>query len=370
MSNLFRMIPAWGKWILALFFTLMLLSVFAVFAFQTEQPKRDVTVGLILPYGTNSTGWSGSHYLGMKRACEDFGVKLLVREHISTAECPQAIEELIKDGAGMIFLCGNTYPAAARDVIFRNQKTAFATLAIGADSPNLTVYFARMHQGRYLAGALAALRTKSGVLGYVAPMPKAPVVREINAFALGAQRVNPNVRVVVAWSGVWADAKAETEAARRLVQKAGADVMTYHQDDQAVPDVCDEMGIDYIGYNAWLPRVTDHYLGTVICRWDIYYRSIIQHYLKGELNAIRNRWIGVEEGAICLADVSKSVEAGAGHYLANLRQSMDDRRHLIFRGPLRDTQGVLRVGEGQVLRDEALIYRMDWFVKGVEFLGE
>ncbi len=370
MINLFRMIPSWGRWLFAILGTLLILGIFAVFTFRPEEPKRTETIGMILPDARTTMGWSGSHYQGMKRACDDFGVNLLIRENVSTEECPQAIEELIEEGAGMIFLCGNTYPAAAQETILRHEKTSFATIAVGSNAPNMTVFFARMHQGRYLAGALAAMRTKSGVIGYVASMPKAPVVREINAFTLGARRTNPNVRVVVAWTGVWSDSKAETRAVQRLVREAGADVLTYHQDDQAVPDTCDEMGIDYIGFNAWLPRVTEHYLGTVICRWDIYYRNIIQNYLKNELRSIRNRWIGVNEGAIALADVPETAGPGVELALANLHRTLRDRLQPIFKGPIRDTQGVLRVGEGEVLRDEALIYNMDWFVEGVTFLGE
>lgn len=371
MTNLFRMIPPWGRWLLGIVGILLVLGMFAmVFSFAREQEKRNEKIGLILPYDTDDPGWGNSHYQGMKSACESFGVELLVRENVGAKECPETIQSLIDDGANMIFLCDNRYPAAAQEIITKNPKTSFATIAIGADAPNLTVCFARMHQGRYLAGALAALRTRSNTIGYVASMPKAPVVREINAFALGARRVNPKARVVVAWSGAWSNPKVETETVKRLVRETGADVVTYHQDDQAVPDACEAMGVDYIGFNTWFKDRSSHYLGTVVCRWDIYYRNIIQHYLKGELNAIKNRWIGVDHGAIWLADVPESVGHDTSNIIANLRRSVESRRHPIFRGPIRDAKGVLRVGDGEVLRDDTLIYRMDWFVEGVEFLGE
>ena len=371
MTNLFRIIPTWGQWLFGILGILLVLGMFAmVFSFAPDQGQRNVKIGLVLPYGTDAPGWGKSHYQGMKSACESFGAELLVREDVSIEHCTEAIQSLIDDGAGMIFLCGNTYPAAAQEIILQNPKTSFAAIAIGADAPNLTVCFARMHQGRYLAGALAALQTKSGVLGYVASMPRAPVIREINAFTLGAQQINPNVHVVVAWSGVWAEPEKEAETTRRLVQTTGADVVTYHQDDQAVPDACEAIGVDYIGFNTWLENRSDHYLGTVICRWDIYYRDIIQHYLKGELNVIKNRWIGVDHGAIWLADVPENIGLDSGYKLALLRRGIESRRHPTFRGPIRDTAGVLRVNEGEVLRDDTLIYRMDWFVEGVEFLGE
>lgn len=371
MTNLFRMIPTWGRWLFGVAGILLVLGMFAmVFSFAPEREQRNEKIGLVLPYGTDDPGWGDSHYQGMKNACKSFGVELLVREDVSTDACPDAIQSLIDDGAGMIFLCGNTYPAEAQEIILQNPKTSFAAMAIGADAPNLTVCFARMHQGRYLAGALAALRTRSNVIGYVASMPKAPVVREINAFTLGARRVNPNVRVVVAWSGVWSEPEKEAETTRRLLQTTGADVVTYHQDDQTVPDVCEAMGVDYIGFNAWFKARSEHYLGTVVCRWDIYYRNIIQHYLKGELNAIKNRWIGVDHGAIWLAEVPESVGQDTLFTIANLRRDVESRRHPIFEGPIRDAKGALRVGAGEVIRDDTLIYRMDWFVEGVEFLGE
>ena len=370
MTNLFRMIPTWGRWLLGIVGVVLVAGAFAmVSSFAPEQLERHEKIGLVLPYGTDDPGWSGSHYQGMKSACDAYGVKLLIRENVSTEGCKQAVQDLLDEGAGMIFLCGNTYPEAVKEIIMQNPKTAFATIAMGPDLPNLTTCFARMHQGRYLAGALAALCTKSGVLGYVAPMPKAPIIREINAFTLGARRMNPNVRVVVAWSGVWAEPEKEAETTRRLIRATGTDVVTYHQDDQAVPEVCEEMGVEYIGFNAWLPK-REHYLGSVVCRWDIYYRHIIQRYLKGELNAIKNRWIGIDHGAIWLTDVPESIGAEAEYALANLRQEQENRRHPIFRGPIRDNAGNLRVGNDEVLRDDTLIYRMDWFVEGVEFLGE
>ena len=371
MTNLFRLIPSWGRWLLGIVGILLVLGMFTlVFSFGPDLGQRNEKIGLVLPNSIEALGWSNSHYQGMKSACKSLGAELLVRENVKTEGCVDAVQSLIDEGAGMVFLCGNTYPVAAREIIQQNPKITFASPAIGSDAQNFSACFARMHQGRYLAGALAAMQTKSGVIGYVAAMPRSPVIREINAFTLGARRMNPSVRVVVAWSGVWAEPEKEKEITRRLVQTTGADVVTYHQDDQTVPNTCEELGVDYIGFNSWFENRSSHYLGTVICRWDIYYRNIIQHYLKGDLTAIKNRWIGVDHGAIWLADVPEDLGIETNHALAEMRRRIESRRHPIFRGPIRDRNGVLRVGEGEVIRDDTLVYRMDWFVEGVEFLGE
>ena len=371
MNNLFRRIPTWGRWLLAALCALLVFGMFAmVFRFTPEEMRDKPKIGFITLGDIHEPGWNQSHYQGVKEACEAMGADLLVRDHIpeGSGQCPEAIRELAAEGAGMIYLCSYGYAAEVKDVVREYPTIAFATNASGNFPPNLTAHFVRMHQGRYLAGALAGMQTKSGVVGYVAAMPNSEVNREINAFALGVRRVNPTARVVVAWTNAWEDEPTEKAHVRRLVREKGADLVTYHQDDQAVPDEAEALGINFIAFNARLSK-RPHCLGAVICRWDMYYKNVIQSYLKGELNALQNHWIGINSGAIWLADIPENVGLDTGFVIAELRRSLENRKP-IFHGPIRDNAGTLRVGPQEVLRDDVLIYRMDWFVEGVEFLGE
>lgn len=369
MSKWFRMIPPWGRWLLALLGLLLVCGMLVmVFSFDAGDDHRTEKIGLILPGSGDEPGWNEVHYAGVKSACKHFGVTLLVRENVpeEADACAEAIRSLADEGAGMIFLCSYGYAEKAHEAVEAHPGIAFATHAPSPPAPNITSCFARMHQGQYLAGALAGLRTKTGVIGYVAAKQNTQVNRNLNAFALGARRMNPNARIVVAWTGEWTAPEKETENVWQLVYRAGADVVTYQQDDQAVPDTCEALGVDFISSDTLLTDYS-HHLASITCRWDIYYRHILQRYLKGELNAIRNRWIGVDEGAVHLTDVSERVGLGPGIAIANLRRNLEGF-HPIFRGPIRDMRGDLRINEGEVLCDDALIYRMDWYVEGVEFL--
>ena len=373
MTNLFRKIPPWGRWLFAFAGLLLVLGMFAmVLRFEPEQSQSPAKIGFVVLGDVNEPGWNESHYLGVKSACDELGVELLVRDRVpeQSGECVKAVEELAAEGAGMIYLCSYGYAEALKETVGKYPNVSFVTNAAGNYAPNLTAHFVRMHQGRYLAGALAGMKTKSGVVGYVAAMPNSEVNREINAFTLGVRRVNPTARVAVAWTGAWENVSMEQANVRRLVNEKGADVVTYHQDDQSVPKEAEILGLDYIGFNVRFPEKSAHCLGSVVCRWDIYYKNLVQRYLKRELDAVRNHWIGVTEGAVWLADVPESIGLDTGYRIAALRREIENRRHPIFHGPLYDNKGVLRVGADEVLRDEALISRMDWFVEGVEFLGE
>ena len=158
-----------------------------------------------------------------------------------------------------------------------------------------------------------------------------------------------------------------TERAERLIRERGADVLTYHQDDAAVAETADRLGASFIAYNAPIPDGTKHGLAAVRCRWDIFYTDMLRRYLKGELNAVKNHWIGIDRGAVDLFSLAVEVTEQERNRLDALRQELLNRR-LVFLGPLYDTEGVLRCGAGETVGDDTLLESMGWLVRGVTSL--
>lgn len=341
---------------------------FLIFAFDTELDKRQDKIGFIILGDINEAGWNASHYNGIKTACEEFGLELLVRDHVKdfSGQCPAAIEELAAEGAGAIFLVSFNYASEVRSLLDKYPHISFVNTSTLEHARNLTSCFARMYQGRYLSGMLAGMKTKSNVIGYVAAMKNSEVCRGINAFALGAQSVNPNVKVFVMWTGDWQVEDVETEHAKKLIEKYGADILTYHQDVEATAKVAEQYGVDFIAYNAHLEGYSEHYLASIICRWDLYYKDILQKYLKGELFSIRDNWVGVEQGVIALADYSDSVTPQMRLAINSAHKDLISNKNLIFSGEIYDNQGKLRCGKNQVIDDKELLRSIDWLVKGVE----
>ena len=341
-----------------------------VFHFDVDQEhtKRD-KIGFVMLGGIHDAGWNASQYEAINDVCRRMGAELLVKEYIreNAGDCPQAVRELADEGAGMIFLSSYSYSMEVKDLVGQYPHIAFGTNSAEYHTKNMTSYFVRLYQARYLAGAIAGMRTRSGVVGYVAAMPNSEVNRGINAFTLGAQRVNPNVRVAVAWTGSWQNEEKEALNARRLVQELGADVLTYHQDEKTVADTAEAMGVDFIGYHEALTGYSPHNLTSVVCRWDIYYMDIIRRYLKGEINSVNNHWLGIDQGVVLLSPYSEYVTP-------EIRKQVDIMRdeliagNPVFSGTIYDNHGQQRCMEGEVISDDALLERIDYLVRGVETL--
>ena len=341
--------------------------IFSSSTFDQPQPKA----GIVLLGGIDEEGWNAPQYRGIRKACAAMGIGLITKERIiGDGACTQAVQELASEGAGMIFLASYSYSQEAQKLVRKYPEIAFGTNSAECHARNMTSYFVRMYQGRYLAGALAGMRTKSNVIGYVAAMENSEVNRGINAFTLGVQQTNPAARVVVMWTGSWQDEEKEAAEARRLIQEAGADILTYHQDEPAAADVAEELGIDYIGYYEDLgkhPWRSDHALTSVVCNWDRYYEDIIRRYLKGELNYMDKQWVGMEAGFVELCDFSPAVTDEQKARLDQIKKTMLGGR-FVFAGEIYDRQGNLRCRPDESIRDDRLLQHMDWLVKGVEIL--
>src|SRR3546814_13935754 len=79
-------------------------------------------------------------------------------------------------------------------------------------APNLATYSARFYEGRHVIGLIAGKMTKSNVIGYAAPFPIPEVVRGINAVALAARSVNPDVPIKGVWVASWFLTGTEADA--------------------------------------------------------------------------------------------------------------------------------------------------------------
>lgn len=361
--------PASSKRPFFLLVLLVLLFLAGLFRFSAAPEEPPLKVGFIILGDVNEAGWNASHYQGLRTACESHGAELLVRDHVpeGTGSCTKAVKELAAKGCKLIVLASFDYPDEVKELADEYPEISFAATSAKAYATNMTAYFPRLYQARYLAGALAAMRTKTNVIGYVAAFPNSEVRRGINAFLLGAQRMNPQARVVVAWTNNWEDEEKETVLTERLIREAGADIMTYHQDDAAVAETADRLGVDFIAYNAPIPEGLTHGIASVRCRWDIYYDDILRRYLKGELNAMKNHWIGIDREAVLLDELSAEITEGMRGHLYYLRRALNGHQ-LIFIGPLVDNKGVLRCKEGETISDDALLDSIDWLISGVSVL--
>ena len=347
---------------------LMAIMVAVLLLTGTGPAVKKEKIGFIITGSIDEGGWNGMHYNGASNACEMLGVQLLVKENIKEycGECGSAVEELVGKGCKMIILTSFGYVEEVKDIISKYPDVAFYSSSFGYHADNVTSFFSRMYQARYLAGIVAGMKTQTGRIGYVAAMPTSEVNRGIDAFTLGVRRVNPEATVTVAWSGEWDDEEQERKQADALIENVGVDVLTYHQNKTYVAQEAEKYGIYSIGYHQSLEGHSDKFLTAVVCDWEQTYEAIIRQYLRGNSHDIKIYWVGMEEKTVKLDGFSPIVGEEIREEVSRAQNEIL-AGHDVFSGVIYDNKGNIRCKENQTIRDEILLENLDWYVKGVEF---
>ena len=311
-------------------------------------------------------GWSYQHDVGREDLERLLGqrVKTTVVESVPEgADAERVMRDLASQGNQVIFATSFGYQEPALRVAADYPNVKFAVAGGYRTAPNLAVYNARHHEGRYLAGMIAGHHSRSGVAGYVAGFPVPEVVQGINAFTLGMRSVNPRAQVKVIWLNTWFDPAREREAAIALIGQ-GADILTNHTASSAVAQAAEEKKVDLLAYQSDMRHVAPNaQLAAVTQHWGPYYVRTSQAVLDG-------RWQtgsymgGLKDAMVRVAAVSPRLLPKAREESMQKERDIRAGRLHVFSGRLLDNTGRERQAEGATMSDEQ-IAKMDWLVQGV-----
>ena len=204
--------------------------VFALFLMGCEQKAAgSFRVALLTPGPISDQSWNGGAYSGLTRIRDSIGAQI---SHIQTktpAEFEENFRQYGAQGYTLVFGHGFEFQDAAERVAPEFPKTTYVTTSGNRVGPNLAGMEFSFEEASYLAGMVAGTMTRSGTIGVIGGSELPPVRRSFAAFAAGAQRSNPKVRVLTSYLGSWDDVSAGKEQALAQIGR-GADVLFQNAD--------------------------------------------------------------------------------------------------------------------------------------------
>lgn len=342
----------------------IVIGIFAIHSYDSEEEKV-MTVGLILNGNTDDKSWSQSHYEGMIKTAEELGVNLIYRESVVESDLETVVDELVDEGSDVIICNSFGYGEYLPEVAQKYPEIYFYHASGITHSDNVTTFFGRMYQIRYLSGIVAGMQTETNEIGYVAAFPLSEVNRGINAFTLGVRAVNPEAKVYVSWTDSWVDDAAAENASKKLIAEHNIDILTMHVDSVSPLRVADENGVMSIGYNLENSvEYPESYLTAAVWSWENFYTVHISECMKDRFNG-RNHWDGVNTGIVSLAPLGKKAKQGIQDRIYEETEALLSGQFDVFYGPITDTEGNTRVAEGESMSDNVMLNSFDWYVEGV-----
>ncbi len=330
--------------------------------------QAKVKAAFVLIGTPDDNGWNFGHDQGRIAMLEALGDQVETTVVTNVAEGPDServFRELAQQGHDIIFATSFGYGDYVHRVApqFPNVKFEWATG--NATAPNVSIYNAKFHEGRYVVGTIAGLMTKTNSIAYIGSFPIPEVRMGINAFALAARKVNPEVTCKVVYVDSWFDPAKEADAARALIDQ-GVDVITQHTDGPAALQVAEERGIvggfgQGADMSAFAPEA---HLTSIIDVWGPHYIAAVQKVIDGTWTE-GSTWPGLAAGEVVIGPYNPKIPAEVIEQAEAAKNGIIDGSIHPFAGPIRDNTGAERVAAGDII-DDGEFWAVDWYVEGVE----
>lgn len=186
-------------------------------------------VGLILDRGgKDDKSFNSAAYKGSVEAKTKLGIFLKVVEVSDDNLFEPAMKSFAQKKFDLIVAIGVSQAEALKKVSkeFPNQK--FAIIDAIVDSPNVASLMFNEHEGSYLVGYIAGMKTKTNIVGFIGGMD-IPLIRRFElAYAQGAKAANPKIKTIINYIGVTSDAWNNPTKGKELAQSQfgrGADII-------------------------------------------------------------------------------------------------------------------------------------------------
>jgi basic membrane protein A and related proteins len=341
----------------------------------TPAAGAPLTVGFIYVGSRADYGYNQAHAEGAKALSHNVeGIRLREEENVpETVAVQKTMESMINlDGAKVLFPTSFGYfdphilalAAKYPEVTFLHCGGLYTE---GKHPKNVGSFFGYIDEAEYVAGIAAGATTKTNKLGFIAAKPIPQVLRNINAYALGARSVNPSVTVSVIFTGDWSLPVKEAEAANSLIDQ-GIDVLTGHVDSpKVIIEAAERRNIYSTGYHASQAQLAPKgYLTGAEWNWAKVYTEYLTKIKQGQPweHLVRG---GFKEGFIKLSPYGEAVSADTRQKADAAKAGLEAGTLVIFKGPLRSNDGkeLLASGVTRGQRDIEL-EKMDYLVEGVK----
>lgn len=328
-----------------------LLVTAGTFGLLSWMANRPPDVALLFT-GYGDGGWSDMIAAGFDEAVSTFDLRAERRIFDLSGGYGPQLRRLSEAGADLVVtseasLNQEQFEAVAAD----HADTHYVALDIPTGKlPNVAYLNFEEQEGSFLAGAAAALKSRTGIVGFIGGADFRVIWKFEAGFEAGAKAVRPDIEVRAvylrgeAFDG-FRDPDQAFSVASRMYRK-GADVI-YHAAGgsgwglfRAAYEVSQELGVHLwaIGVDAdqyrQLPFAVgeglamawrEHILTSMVKRVDVAVSTVTAEHARSEWNG-GVRWFGLAEGGVDLA--------GSGGFIDDIRPVLDRPRAQIIAGEI------------------------------------
>lgn len=197
---------------------------------KTDDTEKGFSVAMVTDVGGvddksfNQSAWEGIEEFGKDNGLEkgDGGYDYLQSK--SDADYNTNLNNLIRRDFDLVFGIGYLFEPPMKEIGGQRKDAKLAIVDGIVELDNVASIMFKDHEGAFLAGVAAALHTKTNKVGFVGGMEIPVIERFESGFRAGVQAVNPDVEVLINYTGAFDKAELGKAAANQMYS-SGADII-------------------------------------------------------------------------------------------------------------------------------------------------
>ena len=332
-----------------------------LFPSNTIEPEM-LKIGFIYMKTPDTSSWTYAHELGRLHLEQVFQGRVRTKAFAGAdteEDVEKAIEEAIESGCNTLFTTGPQMVNQSVRSAIQHPEVRIYNCSIRMSYSSICTYYARMYESKFLMGAIAAAMCRSDKLGYVADYPIYGTLANVNAFAMGARMINPEVKVYLEWS------RLKDQDARKNLENEG--IRYISGDDMITPEHASRE------YGLYVKREdgTVDNLAMPVWHWGKFYERIIRNICRGtdEADSLKgkkavNYWWGMSADVIDVI-CAQDIPHGTHRLIDFLKSAIRAGSFHPFDGLIYSQNGVVQCKEGESLGPLEII-TMNWLAENVE----
>ena len=307
-----------------------------------------------------TSAWTYAHELGRLYLEQTFPdeVSTVCYENGTEENVGSLIQKAIAEGCNLIFTTTPPFAKASVKAAIDNPEVRILNCSLNTSHRYIRTYYSRMHEAKFLMGAIAGAMAENSVMTYIADYPIFGEIANINAFALGAKMINPRSKVYLEWS-----TRKELDIDKKI-RETGSSCISGK--DMMIPEEASRFfGIYHL--DGEHPRN----LAMPLYHWGKFYEQLIRTIVDGtwkyddNASATKaiNYWWGMSAGVIDVV-CSRHLPIGTRRLVELLKATISSEKFNPFSGVLYSQTGVIQEDPDRSLTPEEIM-TMDWLAENV-----
>jgi basic membrane protein A and related proteins len=178
----------------------------------------------------SDAGWGAFGYNAVRSLEEEYGYDVYFKENIAISDIENTLRKYANDGYNLIISHGFEWGKPVIKVAKEFPNTKFVIFTGLVNSSNVVSIFPMQQEATYLLGALAAMMSKTNVIGFVGGENYPNIINIFEGYKQGALEINPNMTILSTYLNDWDNPIKGKEAALEQINDGGADLLLHVAD--------------------------------------------------------------------------------------------------------------------------------------------